>query len=156
MLTWSHGFLYWFNKPNSQWDSFHSVTLLLPNQWEAIIVIEVESWLLRCICTWWIWKGFQGCVAYKYSILDGSSGNDWRLLQCCSSVSLLRLQGTATKLFLVRSKRPNEDKEPRSQSRAPSNRFQSLIHPTFSRSIDPTKKAVAILLLVMSVGLCGA
>ena len=55
-------------------------------------------------------------------------------------MSLLRLQGTAMKLFLVRSKRPNEDKEPRSLSRAPSNRLQSLIHQHIFKEHRPDKE----------------
>ena len=64
-------------------------------------------------------------------------------------MSLLRLPGTVMKPFLLRSNRSNEDKEPISLGRLLPIGCSHL-NSTFSRSIDPTKKAVAILLLVMS------
>ena len=69
--------------------------------------------------------------AFKHSILDGSSDNDSRLLQCSnvrllSRESRLRLAGKVMKLFLSRYKFFNEDKELRSLGSAPSNRLQSL------------------------------
>ena len=82
--------------------------------------------------------------AFKYSILDGSSGNDRRLLQCSnvrrlSRESRLRLAGKVMKLFLSRYKFSNEDKELRSVGSAPSNRLQSLKFKLF-KEYKPERK----------------
>ena len=89
-------------------------------------------------------------LANNSLILDGSSGNDWRFLQC-STMSLLRwgsrlrLVGTVMKLFLLRSKHSNQDKELRSLGSAPSSRLRSLKF-NFFKEHRPDKE---ILLLVM-------
>ena len=70
-------------------------------------------------------------LAAKYSIFDGSSGNDWRLLQCStirdlSWESWLRPAGIVMKLFLLRFKYSNGGRELTSLGINPSNRMQSL------------------------------